>query len=274
MAFLLLAKVTIMETKHLAVVLLSSYALGCGGSSDRPPPAPTDSGTDRASADETGDTAGANSASWDSASDRIGPDSWAPDVVGEGPVSEAGGAVGLDLRETIDRMEAGAVSEAGGAVDLLELGETINRIEAGAVSEAGGAVDVVIVDADVEVGNPDLFPISIDTAADGVAGIPCNQLNAAWTAFVANNRACSTVADCRVIGGAGTCNCAAVLGNGSGDAISASAQGTNDYFARLVVCEQQGYNVGKICDAAPAKNLRCENGLCTADEASCLMGRG
>ena len=147
-------------------------------------------------------------------------------------------------------------------------------IAGGPAGEAGGALDAVIADADVEAGKADGFSSSIDTAPDGVAAIPCSQLNAAWSAYVASNRACSTVADCRVVGGAGTCNCTPVLGNGSGVAISVSAQGNNDYFSRLMVCTQQGYNVGSICDAAPARNLRCENGLCTADEASCLAQRG
>jgi hypothetical protein len=132
-------------------------------------------------------------------------------------------------------------------------------------------------DAATDLGDLELdaSDTSIDSASSGIAGIACNGLASAYSAFLAAHRDCSSVSDCKTVGGAGTCNCVATLGNGSGEAISATAvSDAYAYFARMQVCIQQGFKFPAICDAAPAKNLRCEAGKCAANESSCLLVRG
>jgi len=111
-----------------------------------------------------------------------------------------------------------------------------------------------------------------DSASDTIAGIACDGLASAYLVFLAAHRDCLSASDCTTVGGAGTCNCVATLGNGSGEAITATAASdAYAYFGRMQVCIQQGFKFPAICDAAPAKNLRCEAGKCAADESSCLL---
>ena len=142
-------------------------------------------------------------------------------------------------------------------------------------AEAGA--ELRMLDATVDGAEADAgpSPTAIDSAADAVAEIPCDQLVSAYSEFLASHRDCFSVDDCKVVGGAGTCNCAPTLGNGSGEAVSASAASdAYAYFGRAQICVQQGLRMWAICDAAPATNLRCESGKCKADQASCLSARG
>lgn len=141
--------------------------------------------------------------------------------------------------------------------------------EAGDVSQM---LDATTDGGDHEAGP---LPTSIDSAPDTMAGLACDQVVSAYSAFLATHRDCSSTSDCQVVGGAGTCNCVAMLGNGSGDAISVTAlSDAYAYLERARACIQQGFRFPAPCDAAPAKNLRCENGKCTADQASCLVFGG
>lgn len=188
-------------------------------------------------------------------------------------VPEAAGEVGRDLASPEDAPLGGADAEdvapdtASAWLDLASDGAS--WAEAGA--EPG------MLDAGTDGGEPEAgaSPTPIDAAADSVAEMPCDQIVSAYAAFLAAHRDCSTVSDCTVVGGAGTCSCAPTLGNGSGDAIAVSAgSDAYAYFSRAQICMQQGLKIWSICDAAPAGNLRCEAGKCTADEASCMVFGG
>jgi hypothetical protein len=106
---------------------------------------------------------------------------------------------------------------------------------------------------------------------DSGAPIECGELQEKWRVFVQANRGCSSVNDCIVVGGAGTCDCGFNLGQGSGDAIAKNAlERSSAYFTRYNQCKAAGHVFGCIWDAAPHSNLRCESGLCTINQRSCL----
>jgi hypothetical protein len=76
-----------------------------------------------------------------------------------------------------------------------------------------------------------------------------------------------------VIGGAGTCDGGCPLGGSSGDPIDleGAEQAAKVSVAFWESCEQWCFaNLGEDWDAAPAKNLECVAGDCTADWASCV----
>ncbi len=99
----------------------------------------------------------------------------------------------------------------------------------------------------------------------------CAHLEAAWAAFVEQNRTCVSVSDCTVVGGSHTCDCGYTIGSGSGTAISASAKvAAKPYFDLYSQCVA-AHDLGCVHDAAPAKNLRCEAGACRVDEAYCYQ---
>ncbi len=174
--------------------------------------------------------------------------------------------VGADLAspETIsfDRPDSEELDQEGppASVDL--------GLEVASWGEVGAELRTVDATADRGDQEP-------DSASDTIAGIACDGLASAYSAFLAAHRDCLSASDCTTVDGAGTCNCAATLGNGSGEAISATAiSDAYAYLGRMQVCIQQGFKFPAICDAAPAKNLRCEAGKCAADESSCLLVRG
>lgn len=107
---------------------------------------------------------------------------------------------------------------------------------------------------------------------DPLAG--CKTLAEEWAAFVATHRSCGSVADCTVVGGAGGAvwcvNCSPSIGDGSGDPIANSAlPEAEPYLAKFHACVVADLWDGCTWDAAPAKNLRCEDGVCKADPGSC-----
>jgi hypothetical protein len=126
-----------------------------------------------------------------------------------------------------------------------------------------------------EAGLGDGKPDDRADAPDADAGIACGKLREAWRAFVVANRGCKTDADCVVVGDTAACRCEPSLGDPSGDAISASAaDGSKLYFERYYECIAAGHDFASSCDAAPAKNLRCESGTCTADLNYCIPDGG
>jgi len=114
-----------------------------------------------------------------------------------------------------------------------------------------------------------------NTGLDSDTAASCTTLPNRWQTFVEQHRSCATSADCTLVGGVGTCNCAPFLGInfGSGDAISASAldkiQVLLDEFSSPACASFRRSHT--ICDAGPAGNLRCEKGICLADSRSCLF---
>jgi len=194
------------------------------------------------------------------------------------------GASDQNTAGTVAEVEAGLASPDGaplGGVDAADLGQEKALVwldvgtEAASLGEVGS--ELRAVDTTVDVGDREAGPSSpsVDSAPDGVAAIACDQLASAYSAFVAAHRDCASVSDCKVVGGAGSCNCVPALGNGSGDAILTSAVSeAYAYLGRVQTCIQQGFKLPAICDAAPAANLRCEAGKCKADESSCLVFRG
>ena len=224
------------------------------------------------------------------------PDTAAPQD-GPAPVTDGTGP------ESISPADAGADLPAPDLAlgpDLRERDLTGNADTPGPDGEADFARDVAI-DVGTDTGPADVIVdrgffedhplLVIDSGKDGLAidqrlaldgaapdspaQIPCDQLVSAYAAFLAAHRDCATVSDCQVVGGAGTCNCATVLGGGSGDAISASAvSDAQAYFNRAQACAQQGTGGTRVCDFAPAANLRCEAGQCKADARGCMDSRG
>lgn len=111
-----------------------------------------------------------------------------------------------------------------------------------------------------------------DNSAYEPLEMPCSCLRDAWQVFVSNHRSCTESNQCRVVGGAGSCHCSPSLGEGSGDAISSDPQHrVGAFLERFEQCKVEAPGtVGSVCDAAPARNVRCENGECVADSPSCL----
>jgi hypothetical protein len=154
----------------------------------------------------------------------------------------------------------------------LDQDASLTWIDVGLGQTERGEVGTEVRTVDAVADRGDQEP---DSASDAIAAIPCDGLVSAYSAFLAAHRDCSSSSDCRRVGGAGTCNCVATLGGGSGEAISATA--ANDayaYLARMQACIKQGFKFQATCDAAPAENLRCEAGKCAADQSSCLTVRG
>lgn len=116
---------------------------------------------------------------------------------------------------------------------------------------------------------------SSDAPGDGDVTPLCDALQEDWRAFVAQHRGCSVSADCTLVAGAGACDClfpglGRPIGNASGDAIaSAAATSARVYLDQWsdLGCNQ----LMKYCvyDAGPAKNLRCDQGECVADNGYC-----
>jgi hypothetical protein len=149
-------------------------------------------------------------------------------------------------------------------------------------ADGGGDVDVSgDAPADARVNDvADDAPPARDGAADGSSDAPvdvlarCNALQMDWRAFVLQNRDCTVASECTVVGGAGACDCimpglGRPIGNGSGDAIAVAAR--TAALVRLDQWHNLGchFVAGCIYDAGPAKNLRCEQGKCTADYGGC-----
>ena len=174
------------------------------------------------------------------------------------------GGADLASPETVsfDRPDSAAL-EQDGPLAWIDLG-----LDVASSGEVGAELHTVDATADRGDQEP-------DSSSDTIAGIVCDGLASAYSVFLAAHRDCLSASDCTTVGGAGTCNCVATLGNGSGESISATAvSDANAYLGRMQVCIQQGFKFPAICDAAPAKNLRCEAGKCAADESSCLLARG
>jgi hypothetical protein len=164
----------------------------------------------------------------------------------------------------------GTTAGSGGAG-----GSTAGTGGAGSTADSGGAVGTGGGDATAGSAGMGGAP---HQEPDAGPPIECGALQESWSAFVQANRACSTVSDCIVVGGAGTCDCGYNLGNGSGDAIAKSAlERSRAYFTRYDECKAAGHNFACVWDAAPHSNLRCESGSCTVTQRSCIefdSGRG
>ena len=171
-----------------------------------------------------------------------------------------------------DGLHDGAVNhETSDPPDSASEAGSPSAVDAADAREAGDAVtdgDASVADGDASVTDGDASGDAMPDAADSAAY--CTDLRSRWHTFVEQNRSCVTVSDCQVVGGTRSCDCKfAAIGQGSGDAISVSAGAAaslyfNDYAA--MNCQNQ---YGE-CDSAPARNLRCESGKCTADQWSCL----
>jgi hypothetical protein len=103
--------------------------------------------------------------------------------------------------------------------------------------------------------------------------MPCYCLRKAWSFFASTNGDCSSAADCVLVGGTGTCECAPTPGEPGGDPISAEALSeAQAYMTAYQNCLAHGSLTSIIaCDSAPSINLRCELGRCVADSASCSL---
>lgn len=129
----------------------------------------------------------------------------------------------------------------------------------------------------VEAPNPEwTWPSECHARRDGyhfallpTAELRCEELAAEWRAFVDANRTCSEDADCIVVGGSQTCDCAPAIGAGSGDGIARDAlDDARGLFDRFRACIPLVDWPG-TCDAAPAR-VSCVGGSCVASERSCL----
>ncbi len=105
----------------------------------------------------------------------------------------------------------------------------------------------------------------------------CKTLPARWSALLndTTKRACTTTADCVLLGGTGTCDAGVSLGSASGDAVaSASAPAFDALLQEFAssTCADFRASLAPSWDAAPARNLRCQDGACQADTWSCMTG--
>ena len=115
-------------------------------------------------------------------------------------------------------------------------------------------------------------PDVADTAdVQEVGPVDCAKLVADWAAFVAAHEGCAVDGDCTVAGGAGSCDLASAIGKASGDPIATSAlPEAQPMLATFYGPDCMAYrDAHGTWDAAPATNLRCASGHCTADWASC-----
>jgi hypothetical protein len=136
-------------------------------------------------------------------------------------------------------------------------------------ASASGANVCQRTDPDAPLRDPDA-DTEMDAGSDAsdVEGLTCENIESEFRRLVDANQACTQDSDCTLVGGTGSCNCTPVLGNGSGTAINENAAGTAvtyiDFF------DSNCADSFGTCDAAPASNLRCEEGVCRADSESCL----
>jgi hypothetical protein len=120
--------------------------------------------------------------------------------------------------------------------------------------------------------------IDADDAGDSTnvtnTGIDCAKLQAEWPTFVGAHRGCRSNEECIFVGGSDGLNqcLTASIGNAGRDAIAldAVAEATrrflNDFYGSACADYRSTH---KTADAGPSKNLRCENGACTADLQFC-----
>jgi hypothetical protein len=200
-----------------------------------------------------------------------------------------GGQASDDARSGIDSdsgRDGGALAEDGGfrtdapAESAGGHGGAPNDggSEASESGQAGCGPDPGNIDCDGPCGVGFESPICVGgywtcEATHDPLQMPCSCLADAWQAFVSHNHNCSESDECTLVAGTGTCGCAPALGNESGDAISTDPEDDrlDDFLQRFEQCKTEGaFKDREVCDAAPAKNLRCENGWCVADSASCL----
>jgi hypothetical protein len=102
--------------------------------------------------------------------------------------------------------------------------------------------------------------------------MPCYCLAQAWQNHLGVlDSPCNHADDCVIVGGTATCECAPALRSGSGDAISKqSIQTAQAYLSRFEQCKHDpAFQNNLICGSAPAVNLRCEQGECRSDDATC-----
>jgi hypothetical protein len=219
------------------------------------------------------------------------PTSDAPDVGGEPAVDGDREDLGntddgrFDIADVGSEMDRNA-DRCGNAFFRTSVWPLVETMAADASDDADGTSNDGLDGAGANDGARDGQMDGIDdqTSRDGPKdgdNIPlCDALQADWWAFVAQNRDCSGAGDCVVVAGAGSCECSPSwnprlghpIGAGSGDAISASAQGNaQTYLTQWGDLDCNLLDRYCIVDAGPAKNLRCDQGKCTADPGSCFL---
>jgi len=224
---------------------------------------------DVVSPDVTAPTDGADAT--EPSSDATGNDGMSRDRAMDDVTWEGGGADGSrDADASADRCRVTALLvNPWGAIASFQVDDS-GDVDVSGDTPADASVDDVADDA----------PPTRDGAADGSSDAPvdvlarCNALQMDWRAFVPQNRDCTVVSECTVVGGAGACDCimpglGRPIGNASGDAIATAAGAAARVY--LDQWRDLGCNFVAQCifDAGPAKNLRCEQGKCTADYGGC-----
>lgn len=131
-------------------------------------------------------------------------------------------------------------------------------------ADAGGSdVGMVHTDAESDSGS--------DSGTTDMSFDPrCDELVSDYMAQVEQFRSCGDVGDCQVIEGTESCDASPAFGASSGDAVNTDFEYPANWEARVEECADFIEMLPKVADSAPAENLRCEQQLCVADEASCL----
>jgi hypothetical protein len=111
-------------------------------------------------------------------------------------------------------------------------------------------------------------------SGDAAPATDCAKLQEDWAEFVRTNSSCQVDADCSFVGGPDDFNqCAtASIGSAGKDAIATSAIGPaysmflNEFYGSSCAAYRLTH---KTVDQGPSKNLRCQDGVCTADLQFC-----
>jgi hypothetical protein len=187
---------------------------------------------------------------------------------GDGPVEDGGADVSRDGDASADRCRNTALRATAWATMAAFQADASGEVDAAADNNGDGARGDGTSARD---GSDDRLSDSRN-GSDVLA--LCSDLQTDWRAFVTQNRGCTVSSDCTVVGGAGACDCAVPglgrpIGDPSGDAIASSARMSAEPY--LDQWTHWGCNFVAQCvaDAAPAKNLRCDQGKCMTDPGVC-----
>ncbi len=115
--------------------------------------------------------------------------------------------------------------------------------------------------------------VHTDPSSDCIAPgtIACADVQDLYEEHVLGNQACSNPDECVVIEGADSCDCSAVIFNGSGDAIHHEAAGYARQLADIYWdCLDSGEieTAMSVCDAGPGEPA-CIDGQCRTVDANC-----
>ena len=127
-------------------------------------------------------------------------------------------------------------------------------------SDAGDVLSVGEVTSDQQPGPG--YPGGPET-------IPCDELESEFAGFVEANNQCETVADCILVGGTRSCDCAPSLGNGSGTGLNHSASNEAKHFIERYFSAECKPIQTEECDTDKG-DLECVDGRCRVGIVNCM----